>query len=103
MCTARQDLLLHFPPLIKPIERRLLRRQPNVRVVLQHAARQMARDGFDDVIWLTRLEQTRDDRVAQVMESQTSQSGSVAQSVPGGIPLAARLCWLECVVLVRAP
>lgn len=53
---------------IQPVERILLRLQADVRIVLQHPSRQVARDGLDHVVRLAGLQEPGDDRVPQVME-----------------------------------
>lgn len=51
--------------LLKTVKSGLLCRQPNMRVVLQHPSRQMARDRLDNVIRFARFEQPRYDRMPQ--------------------------------------
>jgi len=69
-----------------------------VRVVFQHAPRQVARDGLDNVIRLSGFEPAGDDGVSEVVEP-PAKSGGVTQCAPGGVPLAARLARIERVVL----
>ena len=74
-----------------------------MRVVLQHAARQVAGDRFEHVIGHAHLGQLRDDRVPQIVEAQAVQAGLVTQRSPGCIPLQHRLGRVEASPLTRWP
>ena len=52
--------MLGFSPAAEAIQCGLLRRQSDVRIMLQHAAREVARDGFDDVVRLAGFQQPGD-------------------------------------------
>src|SRR4051794_29518071 len=52
---------------------RSLRRQPDVRVVLQHPAPQVSGNRLNDMVRLSRFKQPRHHRVPQVVEPQPAQ------------------------------
>src|SRR5437899_12900629 len=81
----------------------LLGRQANMRIVLEHPARQVPGDGLDYMIRLPGFEQSRHDSMPQVMEPEALQARGVAQRAPRGVPLAGRLCRVKLVMLARAP
>lgn len=72
---------------VKPIERGLLCLQPNVRIVLEHPPREMARDRLDHVVRFAGFEEPGDDRVPQVVEPKARQAGCIAQRTPCRVPL----------------
>ncbi len=74
-----------------------------MRVVLQHLLGELAGHRLDNVLGLTSLEQVRDDRVAQVVESEAGQAGGVSQRPPGAVPLFRRLGRVVVVMLPLAP
>ena len=79
------------PSGIEGVERLALRVDADVRVVLQHPARQVAADRFEHVISHAHLGQLGDDRVPEIVEAQALQAGLVTERPPGRIPLQHRL------------
>ena len=62
-----------------------------VRVVVEHPARQVAADRFEDVIRNAHLGKLGDDRVAQIVEPEPVEACFVAESAPSRVPLPHRL------------
>jgi hypothetical protein len=60
--------------LVEPIERRLFSLQADVRIVLQHPAREVPGNRFHHVIRLASLEESGDHRVAEVGEATLSRN-----------------------------
>ena len=88
---------------VQGIERLALRVDPDVRVVLQHPARQVAADRFEHVIGHAHLGQLGDDRVPQVVEPEAGQARRVTQRPPGRVPLQHRLGGVVAAPLARRP
>lgn len=72
-------------------------------VVLEHAAREVPSDGFDDVFWLAGLEQVGHHCVTEVVKPEARQAGSLPQRAPGAVPLARWFRWVVLMVLACAP
>ena len=64
---------------IEGVQRLALRVDADVRVVLQHAARQVAADGFEHVIGHADLGQLGDDSVAQIVEPEAWQARGITE------------------------
>ena len=88
---------------VQRIERLALGVDPDVRVVLQHPARQVAADGFQHVVGHTHLGGLGDDRGPQIVEPEPAQASGVAQCAPSGVPLQHRLRRVIPSPLARRP
>ncbi len=75
-----------FPVRVQSLQRLALGLQPNMRIVLEHLARQMARNRFEDVVGYSHFRELGDDGVPQVMESQAWQAGGLPERAPGRVP-----------------
>ena len=91
------------PQVVQGIQRLPLRVDPDVRVVLQHPARQMTADRFEHVIGHAHLGQLGDDRVPKIVEPQAVEARLVTQRSPGRVPLQHRLRRVEASPLARRP
>ena len=72
-------------------------------VVLEHAARQMPGNGFDDVLRLAGLEQVRHYCVPEIVKPKAGEASGLPQRAPGAVPLARWLRWVVLMVLACAP
>ena len=63
--------------LVKPVQCRLLRRQPYMGIVLQHSPREVAGDRFDHVVRLAGLEEPGDDGVPEIVEAQAGKASII--------------------------
>jgi hypothetical protein len=68
-------------------------------VVLEHAARQMPGNGFDDVLRLAGLEQVRNHCVPEIVKPKAREASGLPQRAPGAVPLARWLRWVVLMVL----
>jgi hypothetical protein len=75
---------------VKSVEGLPLCVDPHMRVVLQHASRQMAANGLQDVICNSHLRKLRDHCMPQVMETESGQTCFAPQRPPSRVPLRQR-------------
>jgi hypothetical protein len=75
----------------------------DVRVMLQHPARQVSADRFQHVIGHAHFRELGNDRVTQVVKADTGQARRVAQRAPGRVPLQHRLRRIVSPPLARGP
>ena len=72
---------------VESVERLALGVDPDVRVVLQHAAREVAADRFEHVIRDAHLGELSDHGVPQIVEPEARQARGITQRSPGRVPL----------------
>jgi len=77
------------PQVVQRIERLALCVDPDVGIVLQHPARQVAADRFEHVIGHAHLGKLGDGRVPEIVEAQAMQARLVTQRSPGRVTLVA--------------
>jgi len=91
------------PRLVQRVEGLPLRIDADVRIVLQHAARQVTADRLQHVIGDAEFRQFGDHRVPQVVEPEAGQTGGVPEHPPGRVPLQHRLRGVVAPPLARWP